>query len=221
MKKILISFDVDGTMVKPDYNELIWFKEIPRLYAKKHSIDFEKAKKLVIREYEKVGEDDMRWYLLSHWLRHFGFNVRGEEILEKYASCVELYPDVIPALDRLKRNYILIVASAMTKDFIAVKLRKEGLFKYFKRIFSAISDFSMIKKETAFYQRIYQTLGISPAQLIHIGDNYKADYLVPRKLGIISFYLNRNGNDPHHLFDTDSIVSDLEEFVLKINKDFP
>lgn len=216
MKKTFISFDVDGTIVKPEYNELIWFKEVPQLYAEKYGVNFEKAKQLVIEEYERVGENDVRWYTLGYWLKHFGFNTSEEKILEKYAEYVELYPEVLPVLKRLKRNYTLVVASAMSKDFIAVKLRKKEIFRYFERVFSAISDFGLIKKEVTFYQRVCQSLGIPPSQLIHVGDNYEADYLVPRKTGIKAFYLNRSGC---RLFNTypDSVVSDLEEFVRRID----
>jgi len=31
----IVSFDVDGTLVKEDFNDLIWQKEIPSLYAQK------------------------------------------------------------------------------------------------------------------------------------------------------------------------------------------
>jgi len=215
MKKTLISFDLDGTIVKPDYNEFIWFKEIPELYAKKYGLDFEKAREKVIKEYEKVGDNDVRWYSLDYWLKHFGFGVGEKEILEKYAPFVELYPEVISVLEKLKRNYILVISSAMGREFINVKLRKEKIFKYFNKVFSAISDFGMIKKEVAFYRKVCQSLDISPSQLIHVGDNYEADYLVPRNIGIRSFYLNRTGYRLSN--NDDSVVSDLKEFVYKIN----
>jgi len=211
--KIVVSFDVDGTIVKPEYNELIWFKEIPQLYAKKYGVDFEKAKNLVIKEYEKVGEDDVRWYSLDYWLKYFGFNLGEREILQKYATQVDLYPEVILTLESLQRNYTLIIASAMSRAFISVKLEKDGIFKYFKRVFSSISDFGMTKKEGAFYQRVCQKMEISPSQLIHVGDNYEADYLAPRQVGIKAFYLNRiNCSDPHQPY----VVCNLEEFARKI-----
>ena len=43
----IISFDVDGTLVNLEYNDLIWFKEIPELVAKKKKINFEKSLKYV------------------------------------------------------------------------------------------------------------------------------------------------------------------------------
>ncbi len=215
MKGTIVSFDVDGTLVKPEYNELVWFKEIPELYAKKYKVDFEKAKKLVIEEYEKVGENDIKWYMLDYWLKYFGFEVSEIEVLEKYAKEVRLYPEVIPVLDLLKgKDYMLIIASAMSKNFIEVKLKGSGIYKYFKKIFSAVSDYKMIKKEKKFYQKICEELEISPSSLIHIGDNYEADYLAPSKIGVRAFYLNRTNSS---LSTPKSYeISTLEDLIKKL-----
>ena len=164
MRKMFISFDLDGTIVKPDYNELIWFKEIPMLYAKKHGTDIGKAKKIVMKEYQKVGEGDLRWYILGYWLKHFGLAAEERNILEKYAKAVEVYSEAIPVLDELRKSYVLVVSSAMPRNFIDVKLRCEALFSYFERIFSAVSDFQMTKKESTFYNEICHILKISPSK---------------------------------------------------------
>ena len=49
----VISFDVDGTLVDLEYNDLVWFKEIPQLIAHKKKIGFEESLKLVQGEYNK------------------------------------------------------------------------------------------------------------------------------------------------------------------------
>jgi FMN phosphatase YigB (HAD superfamily) len=35
----IISFDVDGTLVDLEYNNLVWFKEIPQLVAQKYKMN--------------------------------------------------------------------------------------------------------------------------------------------------------------------------------------
>jgi len=216
MKKTLISFDLDGTIVKPDYNEFIWFKEIPELYAKKYGLDFEKAREKVIKEYEKVGDNDVRWYSLDYWLKHFGFGVGEKEILEKYAPFVELYPEVISVLEKLKKNYILVISSAMGREFINVKLRKEKIFKYFNKVFSAISDFGMIKKKVDVYRRVCSIVSVDEKEVVHVGDDKVFDYETPRSIGIKAFYVDREKktvgeNVIYSLSSLPSILSRYEE----------
>ncbi|GAJ24059.1 unnamed protein product, partial [marine sediment metagenome] len=76
-------------------------------------------------------------------------------------------------------------------DFIDIKLRKRNIKKYFRRVFSAVS-IGLIKKEESFYLALCSSLAIKPNELIHIGDHYEFDYLVPRQIGIRAFYLDRN-----------------------------
>jgi len=91
-------------------------------------------------------------------------------------------------------------------------LEATGLGKYFDQIFSATSDFREVKKTIEFYQRICQILGVSPQEIVHIGDHYEFDYLVPRRLGIRAFYLDRSGEQKGVFILQD--LRDLEKRVL-------
>ncbi|GAI09835.1 unnamed protein product, partial [marine sediment metagenome] len=178
----MISFDLDGTLIKPDFNYLIWYEMVPKLYAKKQGIELEEAKRLVKKEYDRIGENDLRWYRLDYWLEHLKLNKSQEEILEKYMDKIILYPDVLPSLNHLKRRYKLVIASGMSEDFICIKLKKNNLTRFFSHIFSAIS-LGLIKKEKSFYLAMCRSLNVKPADLVHVGDHYEVDYLVPRKIG--------------------------------------
>lgn len=182
---------MDGTLVKPEFNDLIWRKVIPELYARKNEIEIEEARGFIEGEYDKIGEYDLRWYSLAFWLDYFRIDVREKEILGEYAGKVSLYPDVLSTLEKLSKNYQLVIASCMGNDFIDIKLRKRNIKKYFKRVFSAVS-IGLIKKEESFYLALCSSLAIKPGELIHIGDHYEFDYLVPREIGIRAFYLDRN-----------------------------
>jgi len=213
--KSIISFDVDGTLVKPDFNELIWFNVVPRLYARKQKIKLEEAKELIFQEYDKISENDARWYTLDFWLDYFSLGVKQEELLQRYANTVSLYPDVVPTLNNLSKKYTLIVCSGMSREFIDVKLKKENIVKYFNYIFSAVSNFSLTKKEPYFYEKVCHELNVKPSHLIHIGDNYELDYLVPKKIGIKAFYLDRTNN----IAKGKEVIVSLKELVelVKIN----
>ncbi|MEA1964151.1 MAG: HAD family hydrolase [Candidatus Aerophobetes bacterium] len=201
----IVSFDVDGTLVKENFNDLIWQKEIPSLYARKRGTSLEKAEKMIIEEYKRVGENDLRWYSMDFWISHFHLDVQVDEIISKYESRIEVYPEVPSVLEKLKEKYSLIIITMMPSEFLVPKLRKIG--NYFKSTFSTISDFKDLKSPQG-YLKICQKLQISPVQLLHIGDQWKADYLSPKKAEINTVFLDRKNEKR---IEGECIIRSLDE----------
>lgn len=52
-------------------------------------------------------------------------------------------------------------------------------------------DHRITKSTGDLYKRVLAEEGISPADMIHVGNHYQSDYLVPRKIGIRSVYFDR------------------------------
>lgn len=46
----------------------------------------------------------------------------------------------------------------------------------------------MVKKEEGFYRRLCAVLGVSPAEIAHVGDHAVFDFEVPRLAGIDSYH---------------------------------
>jgi putative hydrolase of the HAD superfamily len=204
----IISFDVDGTLVDLEYNDLIWFKEIPELVAKKKKIIFEKSLKYVHEEYDKLGEHNLNWYDIDYWISYFGLEISPNKIFEKYEPQVQIYPEVIPLLEELKKNFILIVITAMPREFLIPKMKK--LEKYFKFSFSALSDFKELKN-SEIYSKISKALKVCPEQILHIGDHWEFDYLAAQKAGMNAIYLDRSNTKKGKF-----IISSLEEVKKKL-----
>ena len=112
--------------------------------------------------------------------------------MDQYVDKINVYPDVNPLLDRLKERFKLVLTSNAGREFIDVEMEATGLGRYFDRIFSATSDFREVKKTPRFYQRVCEILKVPPGDLVHVGDHYEFDYLVPRAVGIRAFYLDRS-----------------------------
>ena len=53
----IISFDMDGTLVKPTYADKVWLEGLPKLYAKEKKIPIKQAKEYIYQKYEKIGKD--------------------------------------------------------------------------------------------------------------------------------------------------------------------
>ena len=51
------------------------------------------------------------------------------------------------------------------------ELAHAGLTDYFEYVVSATSDLGMVKKEERFYHRLATSLGVSPRDLVHVGDH--------------------------------------------------
>ena len=205
----IISFDMDGTLVDPEYTDWVWLHGIPTLYAEKGGLSFEEAKHFVVEEYLKVGEGGIEWYDIKYWFKFFKLEQSWKDLMERYVDKIDIYPDINPLLDRLRGKFPLVLTSNAGREFIDVEMEATGLRKYFDRIFSATSDFGEVKKTMGFYQRICQILGASPQEIVHVGDHYEFDYLVPRSLGIHAFYLDRSGKQRGDLILRD--LRDLEK----------
>ncbi len=207
----IISFDFDGTIVKPTFADAFWLQGVPTLYAQQHHLDIEEAKKVLFEEYEKIGENRIEWYDPGYWFNRFKLQKDWKKMLFEYRTFVEVYPEAPLVLKRLSKNYMLIISSNAKKEFIDLQLTQAKLHQYFKKIFSSTSDFHTVKKVTDFYAMICNKLEISPQEMVHVGDHKEFDYNAPRKLGITSYYLKRKEN-----ITGKYIVSDLEQFEKKL-----
>jgi len=206
-----ISFDMDGTLIAPEFTDWVWGDGIPKLYAQKAGLSFEDAKAYVEQEYRKVGEGAIEWYDIKYWFRFFALGSNWETLMERYVDKITLFPDAKTILEQLKGRFKLILISNAGREFIDVELKATGLRRYFDRIFSATSDFKQVKKTLGVYRRICEILEVSPPEMVHVGDHYEFDYLVPRALGISSFYLDRSAPK-----GGDSVIRDLEELEQRL-----
>jgi putative hydrolase of the HAD superfamily len=114
-------------------------------------------------------------------------------------------------LEHLRDKFPLILTSNAGREFIDIELEVTGLGRFFDRIFSATSDFGDVKKTARFYHRICEILGADPHEVVHVGDHFEFDYLVPRTLGIQAFYLDRLGEQKG-----DSVLWDLRELEKRL-----
>jgi len=207
----IVSFDFDGTLVKPTFADAFWLQGVPMLYASQHHLEVEEAKKILFKEYERIGENRIEWYDPGYWFDRFHLQKDWKKMLLDYRTYVEVFPEVPAVLKRLSKHYTLIISSNAKKEFINVQLAQAKLPQYFGRVFSSTSDFHTVKKVSDFYAMICKKMEISPEELIHVGDHKEFDYYVPQKLGICSFYLDRTKNTRGQ-----DVIFDLIQFEKKI-----
>jgi len=202
----VISFDLDGTLVDSEFSEWVWSVGIPQLFAEKRGISFDEAKEIVEGEYRKVGDGSLQWYDIKYWFNFFHLDGHWKPLLNRFSHKIKTYPEVSKVLQDLSRNYRLIIISNAAREFIDIEVEVSALRRYFSRIFSATSDFGQIKKTAEFYGRICQLLGISFQEILHVGDHWEFDYLVPKGRGIKALHIDRSWSR-----SGDDVIRNLEE----------
>ncbi|MBI5254082.1 MAG: HAD family hydrolase [Euryarchaeota archaeon] len=186
----VLSFDADGTLVTRDFVDLFWEEGVPALYASENGISFEEAKEYVMKKYAEIGEEDIRWYLPKYWFDVLRLQENPGDLIKKYEGHLKLYPEVIDVLKELGEDYELIVSSNAARDFLDIEVEK--IKHYFSHIFSSTSDFGEVRKTPDFYSKVCEILKVKPSEIVHVGDHWNFDFVVPRKLGIEAFYLDRD-----------------------------
>ena len=91
----------------------------------------------------------------------------------------------------LSKNKTVIITSDMyySADFLNDVLTEKG-FKGYKKIYVS-SEYKKTKGSGNLYKIILKDLNISPDKMLHIGDNYEADILKAKELGINTFYFEK------------------------------
>lgn len=202
-----LSFDMDGTITDLSFAESVWLEGIPRLFALKKGLTFKEARKQVKIEYDKVGREQLEWYDLTYWCEKFGLEFSPKELLSSFENRIKVFPEVKDVLEEYKnQGYRLIIVSNARREFVNLQLERTEIEHYFERVFSSTSDFNLTKKTVKVYQQVSKVINVSPSEMIHVGDDLLFDFIIPRKLGIKSFYLDRTGEK-----SGESIIHNLKE----------
>jgi putative hydrolase of the HAD superfamily len=205
----VVSFDVVGTLVDFNYEGFMWKDAIPRLFAGKRGMRFEEAKDYVLREYDRIGKSDIRWFLPEYWFKHFNLDENPMFVFKSHVDKVRFYPEVSSVLKNLSRKFDLVIVSGTTKKIIGIMIEK--FRHYFKHFYSPVSNHHEVKKTPQFYEMVCRNLGVEPSALVHVGDEWYSDFIFPRSIGIESFYLDRTGEKSGKF-----VVKDLRELQSRI-----
>ncbi|HNT43924.1 MAG TPA: HAD family hydrolase [Syntrophorhabdaceae bacterium] len=212
MKKV-ISFDLDGTLVDARYGDMVWNVGIPSEYAKKYGMAFDEARAFIRARYESVGDGDITWYEIEHWLERFSLDVSPAELLDRYAEHIALLPGAREVVDTLGDRYTLVIASNAARIFVEKELGETGLSGSFSLVVSATSDYGMVKKQEEFFLRLLAEVGAVPHEVVHVGDHPVFDHDVPSGLGIECYCIDGHDGQGNRPRRTISGLKDLLEVL--------
>jgi putative hydrolase of the HAD superfamily len=207
----IASFDLDGTLIDWTFANSLWFDGISKCYAERWGLSQEEALREIKSRYDGVGIERTEWYDIDYWWREFDLGGSWRDLVRQCRSNVKAYPEAHEVLEGLHRKFKIMVITNGARELAEVEIEQAGLGDYIDWMFSATSDFGLVKKTGAFYSDILRIVGALPSEVVHVGDNWVFDYLAPREAGIRAFYLDRNGKQSGEF-----VVGDLREFSRRL-----
>ena len=122
---------------------------------------------------------------------------------------VEFFDDVLPALTALSARFPLIAVSNGNAHVARV-----GLGQFFSHSLSA-SDFGIAKPDVRIFHAAASAVGVSPAHVLHVGDDAALDVLGALDAGMQTVWVNRgqhvwsHAKQPHHTVENLKQLVDL------------
>ena len=108
---MIISFDLDGTLMTSDFGDSVWLEGLPKIYAKEKQVSYETAKKSFIESFDKIGKNKREWYDLSYWIEKHNLLITPEMLLQHYSKHIRPFDDAQDVLNNLYQNFKLIKLS--------------------------------------------------------------------------------------------------------------
>ena len=207
-KKPILSFDLDGTLIRHDYGTAVWREAVPELVARQKGMPLEAAKEWVYTQYDSVGDRAMEWYDIAYWFDRFRLEEDWKKTLWDRREKIGVYPEVPEVLETLSKQFRMIVLSNASRPFLEIEMDIGGLDGTFEAAVSATTDLGEVKKTESFYRKVFEQLGIPHTDVIHVGDHREFDYEAPSLAGIESYYLDRSGKE-----QGPAVVPDLAVFA--------
>lgn len=142
------------------------------------------------------------------------FMVKNTEIFDIYKKCLE---------NGIK---IVIISDMYLPINIIEEILKANGFNKYEKIYLS-SELKLTKSKGTIFNYVLKDLNISKKDILHIGDNKKSDYLIPKFLGIDSIWYKRNYYKIHRYNKTEDenkfYYNSLNSFIenhIDINKNY-
>jgi putative hydrolase of the HAD superfamily len=217
-----IAFDLDNTLwdlepvlVRAETQLTQWLeRHCPRITTRLSAADMRAARAaLAAREPHNAHDVTyLRLTALTAHAREHGYEERmAEQAFEVFLAArnqVEVFPDVRPALERLRPHYRLASFSNGNADLARIGL--QGLFA----VSLNARELGAAKPEPRCFLALAAALGVAPWQILHVGDDPLLDIAGARAAGLQTAWMSRRPSDwPARLPPADLVVHDCAELV--------
>jgi FMN hydrolase / 5-amino-6-(5-phospho-D-ribitylamino)uracil phosphatase len=218
----VLSFDLDDTLwpvgpvIEGAERELYaWLQQNHPAVAQGHSIESMRALRAAVAVQYPAQSHDLTFLRREALAQQFG--AAGHDValadhaLEVFLTArnrVDLYPDVRPALERLKASYRLFALSNGNAD-----LHRCGLAQLFDGHVTARSA-GAAKPDARIFIRLLGEAGVRAGDVLHVGDDPHADVAGAMRAGLQAIWLNRDARRwPDHLDPPPRTVTTLADLA--------
>lgn len=130
------------------------------------------------------------------------------EVFDEFRNTVDLFPEVLPALERLSRRYVVIAVTNGNAN-----LHRIGIRHLFHGVVTAV-DAGAPKPRKRIFDAAIGHAGASAHEVLHVGDHPEIDVAGAQEAGLHAAWVNRNGNRwPDHLREPDVEVRTVAELM--------
>ena len=123
-----------------------------------------------------------------------------------------VYKDTIQSLNRLKKDYQLILLSNTFKEGFTNLRKNYSIDDWFELVLLSYQE-NMIKPNEKLYEKILSITKLKPNETIMVGDNYHDDVLVANESGISAILLDRRKRYPEVTKDKVHNLGELESYL--------
>jgi 2-haloacid dehalogenase len=206
----LLSFDVYGTLVNTPPTNAKAFRLILEDAGAPNAdgvafYQFWESRNIVhyrepYRSYREIGE-----LSLEEAFEKFGITAGRADLIERYFDLLaemQLYPDVLPTLEKLAGKYRLAIVSNIDDDL----LRATHLHREFDLVCTA-ERARGYKPDGTLFRYLIANAGVGVPEILHSGQSQFTDMVGGKPLGLTVSWINRRGIDldssvppPDHIF---------------------
>jgi 2-haloalkanoic acid dehalogenase type II len=154
----------------------------------------------------------LRKQTLREHAREFGYaEAMAEEAFDAFIQArneVDLYADVLPALEQLRKRYRLFTASNGNAD-----LGRIGIAHFFERTIAA-RQVGALKPDPAIFRKVIEGTDLQAHEVVYVGDDPELDVEGARGAGMQAIWVDRQGSEwPPHIAPAAHSVRSLTELV--------
>lgn len=190
--KRLVTIDYNGTIVDPRYLDYFWLELIPREVSSARGLGLEEGRRMVVREYERVGPGDIRWYLPGYWASLFKIDHEVlRELYEEAAEKTVVYGDALEFYEVVKDVCKIAVVTNAAEELVEPVLRKYSIKA--DLVFCTPNRMGEFVKTPRAYSMVLGTVGVGAGEAMHFGDDLLQDFYYPMRAGIESYLIDRSG----------------------------